>query len=54
MSFATPLVLLALLVLPLLGIWYAAEQQRRTRTALAFTSAKLTSSVAPCRPGWRD
>ena len=53
MSFAAPLVLLALLALPLLGIWYAAEQHRRTRAALAFASERLTASVAPRRPGWR-
>lgn len=53
MSFAAPLVLLALLVLPLLGVWYAAEQERRSRAALGFASTKLTPSVAPRRPGWR-
>jgi Ca-activated chloride channel homolog len=52
-SFAAPLVLLALLALPALGFWYAAEQRRRARASEAFTSALLTPSVAPHRPGWR-
>jgi len=52
-SFAAPLVLLALLVLPLLGAWYLVEQDRRGRAALAFATKPLTPSVAPHRPGWR-
>jgi Ca-activated chloride channel family protein len=52
-SFAAPLVLLALLVLPLLGAWYLGEQDRRGRAALAFATEPLTPSVAPHRPGWR-
>jgi Ca-activated chloride channel family protein len=52
-SFAAPLVLLALLVLPLLGAWYLGEQDRRRRAAVAFATEPLTPSVAPHRPGWR-
>jgi Ca-activated chloride channel family protein len=53
-SFGAPLVLLALLALPLLGLVYLREQRRRTRAASAFTSAALRPSVAPRRsPGWR-
>jgi Ca-activated chloride channel family protein len=53
MSFGEPLVLLALLVLPLLGAWYAAEQRRRRAAAAAFAAPVLQPSVAPRRPGWR-
>lgn len=53
MSFAAPLVLLGLLILPVLAGWYLAEQRRRTRAAGAFTSAALIPSVAPRRPGAR-
>jgi Ca-activated chloride channel family protein len=52
-SFAAPLVLLGLLVVPVLGAWYVTEQQRRARASLAFASEPLTPSVAPRRPGWR-
>jgi Ca-activated chloride channel homolog len=53
MSFGEPLVLLALLALPLLGAWYAAEQRRRRAAAAAFAAPALQPSVAPRRPGWR-
>jgi len=52
-SFAAPLVLLGLLVVPALGLWYVVKQQQRARAARAFTSAALTPSVAPRRSGWR-
>jgi Ca-activated chloride channel family protein len=52
-SFAAPLVLLALLALLPLGFWYAVEQRRRGNAALAFATKPLTASVAPNRPGWR-
>lgn len=53
MSFAAPLVLLALLALPLLAIWYLAQQRTRRAAAAAFASPALQPSVAPRRPGWR-
>jgi Ca-activated chloride channel homolog len=53
MSFATPLVLLALLVLPLLLVLYVIEQRRRHSAAAAFATPALQSSVVPRRPGWR-
>ncbi|HEY1591572.1 MAG TPA: VWA domain-containing protein [Solirubrobacteraceae bacterium] len=53
MSFADPLVLLALLALPLLVKWYTSEQRRRTRAASAFVAPALTQSVTPSRPRWR-
>jgi Ca-activated chloride channel family protein len=53
MSFASPLVLLALLALPLLIAWYAGQQRRRAVAASAFVTAALTPSVVPRRPRWR-
>ncbi len=53
MSFSAPLVLLALLAIPLLIRWYAAEQRRRARAARGLVAPALTASVAPRRPGWR-
>ena len=53
MSFADPLVLLALLAIPLLVWWYAGQQRRRAHAASAFVVPTLTASVAPRRPGWR-
>ncbi|HWF36100.1 MAG TPA: VWA domain-containing protein [Solirubrobacteraceae bacterium] len=53
MSFASPLVLLALLAIPLLSIWYYGEQRRRSAAAAAFVSPALIASVAPQRPRWR-
>ena len=53
MSFADPLVLLALLLLPLLVKFYTSEQRRRTRAASAFVAQPLTESVTPNRPRWR-
>lgn len=53
MTFSSPLVLVALLAIPLLIYWYAGQQRRRVRTAKAFVTPALTASVAPRRPGWR-
>ena len=53
MSFQAPLVLLALLVLPILAVAYALEQRRRRRAAAAFALERLQPSVAPRRPRWR-
>jgi Ca-activated chloride channel family protein len=52
-SFGTPLVLLALLAVPLLAFWYAGQQRRRRSAADAFAAPALTASVTPRRPGWR-
>jgi Ca-activated chloride channel homolog len=52
-SFSAPLVLLALLAIPLLIRWYAAEQRRRNRRAKQLVAPALMGSVAPRRPGWR-
>lgn len=53
MSFAAPLVLLALLAIPLVCSWYLGQQRRRARAAAAFVSQPLIESVAPSAPGWR-
>lgn len=53
MSFAAPLVLLALLALPIALAWYLREQRRRERAAAAFVTAPLVPSLVPERPGWR-
>jgi Ca-activated chloride channel family protein len=52
-SFAAPLVLIGLLVVPALCAWYLDEQRRRGEAASAFASVPLRQSVAPRRPGWR-
>ena len=53
MSFGAPLVLLALVGVPLLLLVYRGEQRRRERAATAFVTQPLIPSVAPDRPGWR-
>jgi Ca-activated chloride channel family protein len=53
MSFASPLVLLALLAIPLLITWYLGQQRRRAQAAAAFVAPALSASVAPRRPRWR-
>jgi Ca-activated chloride channel family protein len=52
-TFSAPLVLLALIAIPLLIRWYAGQQRRRARAAAAFAAPALTASVTPRRPGWR-
>jgi Ca-activated chloride channel family protein len=52
-SFAAPLVLLALLAIPALVAWYAVLQRDRGRAAAAFAAPALAPSVAPRRPRWR-
>lgn len=53
MSFATPLLLLGLIAVPVLIGWYLSQRRTRARAAEAFTAPALTLSVAPRRPGWR-
>lgn len=53
MSFAAPLVLLALIALPLAIGLYVAEHRRRTHKMAAMVSARMHRSVAPRQPGWR-
>jgi len=52
-TFAAPLVLVALAALPVLGAWYVAQQRHRRALAAAFAAPALHPSVAPRRPRWR-
>src|SRR5687767_13007631 len=53
MSFAAPLVLIALVLVPLLVWWYVRHQRGREKAAAAFATPALLASVAPRRPGFR-
>jgi Ca-activated chloride channel family protein len=53
MSFAAPLFLLGLLLVPLGVVLYLRHERGRGRRASAFASPALLPSVAPSRPGWR-
>jgi Ca-activated chloride channel family protein len=53
MSFQTPLLLLGLLALPLLGAWYVGRMRERGRAVAAFAAPRLAASVLPDPPGWR-
>jgi Ca-activated chloride channel family protein len=52
-SFAAPLVLLALVAIPLLALLYMRAERGRRTAAASFASSTLQPSVAPRRPGWR-
>jgi Ca-activated chloride channel family protein len=53
MSFAAPLVLLFLLLVPVAVARYVAGERERRRQAGTFASARMLGAVAPVRPGWR-
>jgi Ca-activated chloride channel family protein len=53
MSFASPLVLLALLAIPLLINLYLRHQRGRAKAAATFVAPQLSPSVAPVSPRWR-
>jgi Ca-activated chloride channel family protein len=53
MTFLHPLLLLALVAIPLMVWWYAGQQRRRVKAASAFAAPALGASVAPSRPRWR-
>jgi Ca-activated chloride channel family protein len=52
-SFAAPLILLGLVLIPVLVWWYLAQQRRQARVAQAFVAPALVPSLAPRRPAWR-
>jgi Ca-activated chloride channel family protein len=52
-SFAAPLVLLALVAVPALIALYGRQQRDRRRAAVAFAAPAMAPSVAPNRPRWR-
>jgi Ca-activated chloride channel family protein len=53
MSFGSPLVLLALVLLPVAAARYVVAERRRRAAAREFTSDALLASVAPRQPRWR-
>lgn len=53
MSFGSPLLLVALALLPLAVLAYLRADGKRRRAAAAFTTSALLPAVAPVRPGWR-
>jgi Ca-activated chloride channel family protein len=52
-SFAAPLTLLGLLLVPALIAWYVMLQRNRGRAAAAFAAPSMAASVVPRRPRWR-
>ena len=53
MTFAWPLALLGLLLLPLLLLLQVHARRRRSRHAVAFTNVELLRTVVPRSPSWR-
>ena len=53
MSFASPLLLAGLALVPLLAWLYVRAERRRRRGTAAFASPQLMDAVAPRRPRWR-
>jgi Ca-activated chloride channel family protein len=53
MTFLAPLLLLALLLVPVLLGLYVWTQRRRGRYAVRFTNLDLLANLAPKRPSWR-
>jgi Ca-activated chloride channel homolog len=52
-SFAAPLFLAVLVLLPVLAFAYMRLDRRRGKAAEEFAAPRLQPSVAPVRPGWR-
>jgi Ca-activated chloride channel family protein len=52
-SFAEPLLLLGLLLVPLAVLAYLGSERRRRVAAAAFAAPAVAGSVAPHTPGWR-
>jgi Ca-activated chloride channel family protein len=53
MSFAEPILLSGLILLPLAALAYGALQRRRKRESAAWASPALVPALVPERPGWR-
>jgi Ca-activated chloride channel family protein len=52
-SFASPWLLLGLVLVPPLVLAYGLTERRRRRAAAAFAAPPTAASVVPRRPGWR-
>ena len=53
MTFAAPILLLGLLLLPLAFVGYRIVQRRRSRYAVRFTNVDLLGNLVPRTPAWR-
>ena len=53
MSFASPWLLLGLVLVPLLVFAYGVTERARRRTSAVFAAPATVASVVPRRPGWR-
>ena len=53
MTFADPLLLLGLLVVPVALVLYRIVQRRRSRYAVRFTNVDLLGNLVPRTPAWR-
>jgi len=52
-SFSSPLILIALVAIPVLVVWYQGQHRRRRRAAEAFAQPAMAPSVTPHKPAWR-
>jgi Ca-activated chloride channel homolog len=52
-SFAAPIALVALVLIPLLAAGYAVAGRRRQRAAARFANPALVPNLVPSSPGWR-
>ena len=53
MTFAEPILLLALLGVPLAVLGYLYVQRRRSRYVVRFTNVDLLANLVPKTPAWR-
>jgi Ca-activated chloride channel homolog len=52
-SFAWPVMLIALVAIPVAIAWYMRQQRRRAEARAAFAQPQVLDSAMPRRPGWR-